>query len=115
MFYLTLVCALLDVEEKLAETEDAETIGENRPLLTILAIEEPENHIAPQLLGRVIRILKTISEKENSQVLLSSHTSAIVKRLDPESIFHFRITENYETEVNAILLPEYMLQELPYM
>ncbi len=106
MFYLTLVCSLLDVEEKLAETEETETIGTSRPLLTILAIEEPENHIAPQLLGRVIKILKTISEKENSQVFLSSHTSAIVKRLEPETIFHFRITEKYETEVNAILLPE---------
>jgi putative ATP-dependent endonuclease of the OLD family len=106
LFYLTLVCSLLDVEEKLAEDEDDETIGISRPLLTILAIEEPENHIAPQLLGRVVKILKSISEKENSQVLLSSHTSAIVKRLDPESILHFRITEEYETEVNRILLPK---------
>ncbi|MDP1763824.1 MAG: AAA family ATPase [Sediminibacterium sp.] len=104
LFYLTLVCALLDVEEKL--TDDEENIGINRPLLTILAIEEPENHIAPQLLGRVIKILKTIAAQENSQVLLSSHTPAIVKRLIPESIFHFRITENYQTEVNKILLPE---------
>jgi len=106
LFYLTLVCALLDIEEKLAENEDEENIGINRPLLTILAIEEPENHIAPQLLGRVIKILKTIASKENSQVLLSSHTPAIVKRLNPESILHFRITEKHETEVNKILLPE---------
>ena len=106
LFYLTLVCALLDIEEKLAENEDEENIGINRPLLTILAIEEPENHIAPQLLGRVIKILKTIAGKDNSQVLLSSHTPAIVKRLNPESILHFRITENYETEVNKILLPK---------
>lgn len=106
LFYLTLVCSLLDVEEKLAKEEDEETIGVTRPLLTILAIEEPENHIAPQLLGRVIKILKTIAEKENSQVLLSSHTPAIIKRLDPESILHFRITEDYETEVNPILLPD---------
>lgn len=106
LFYLTLVCALLDIEEKLAATEDDATIGISRPLLTILAIEEPENHIAPQLLGRVIKILKTIAEKENSQVLLSSHTPAIIKRLDPEWILHFRITEEYETEVNQILLPE---------
>lgn len=106
LFYLTLVCALLDIEEKLAKEEDEESIGISRPLLTILAIEEPENHIAPQLLGRVIKILKTIAEKENSQVLLSSHTPAIVKRLDPESIFHFRITEEFETEVNQILLPD---------
>ncbi|PTT40662.1 ATP-dependent endonuclease [Chryseobacterium sp. HMWF028] len=106
LFYLTLVCALLDIEEKLADEEDKENIGINRPLLTILAIEEPENHIAPQLLGRVIKILKTIAGQENSQVFLSSHTPAIVKRLDPESILHFRITEKYETEVNKILLPE---------
>lgn len=106
LFYLTLVCSLLDVEEKLHEEEEDETIGVSRPLLTILAIEEPENHIAPQLLGRIIKILRTIAEKENSQVLLSSHTPAIIKRLDPESILHFRITEEYETEVNQILLPE---------
>lgn len=106
LFYLTLVCALLDIEEKLAEQEDDENVGINRPLLTIIAIEEPENHIAPQLLGRVIKILKTIASKENSQVLISSHTPAIVKRLDAESILHFRITENYETEVNKIVLPE---------
>ncbi|RXM52925.1 MULTISPECIES: AAA family ATPase [unclassified Chryseobacterium] len=103
LFYLTLVCSLLDVEEKM--TEDEETIGITRPLLTVLAIEEPENHIAPQLLGRVIKILKSISGKENSQVLLSSHTPAIIKRLEPEQILHFRVTENYETEVNQILLP----------
>ncbi len=104
LFYLTLVCALLDIEEKMAD--DDENIGLSQPLLTILAIEEPENHIAPQLLGRVIKILKAIAEKENSQVVLSSHTPAIVKRLDPEAIFHFRITEEYKTEVNAIILPD---------
>jgi putative ATP-dependent endonuclease of OLD family len=106
LFYLTLVCALLEIEEKLAENDDEENIGINRPLLTILAIEEPENHIAPQLLGRVIKILKTIASKDNSQVFISSHTPAIVKRLNPESILHFRITNKYETEVNKILLPE---------
>lgn len=105
LFYLTLVCSLLDVEEKLAEIEDDEVIGQTSPLLTILAIEEPENHIAPQLLGRVIKILKTISDKENSQVLLSSHTPAIIKRLEPESILQFRITNEYNTEVNQIQLP----------
>ena len=104
MFYLTLVCALLDIEEKLGV--DPETIGVSRPLLTILAIEEPENHIAPQLLGRVIKILSTIAEKENSQVLLSSHTPAIIKRIAPESIIHFRITDKYETSVSQILLPK---------
>ena len=45
LFYFTLVCTLLKIEE---EIDDEERV---KPLLTILAIEEPENHIAPQLLG----------------------------------------------------------------
>lgn len=115
LFYLTLVCSLLDIEDKMAEREDTEIIGITRPLLTILAIEEPENHIAPQLLGRVIKILKTIAEKENSQVLLSSHTPAIIKRLTPEQILHFRITSEYQTEVNQILLPKSDVEAYKYV
>lgn len=107
MFYLTLVCALLDIEEQLAasQSSDEDPIM-TRPLLTILAIEEPENHIAPQLLGRVVKILDSISKQNHSQVLLSSHTPSIVRRIDPESILHFRITEQYESQVNEIELPK---------
>ncbi|GAF05571.1 ATP-dependent nuclease [Saccharicrinis fermentans] len=90
LFYLTLVCALLEVEEKIIKEDDDKI----RPVLTILAVEEPENHIAPQLLGRVISILTSISTKEKTQVFLSSHTPAIIKRIDPESIFHFRLIIN---------------------
>lgn len=104
LFYLTLVCALLEVEEKLSEGSDE--IGLSRPLLTLLAIEEPENHIAPQLLGRVTTILKTISERGNAQIFLSSHTPAIVKRISPESLCHFRIDKELQTDVNHIVLPE---------
>lgn len=102
LFYLTLVCALLEVEEKIT-SEDEDKV---KPLLTILAVEEPENHIAPQLLGRVVSILSNISKQVKTQVFLSSHTPAIIKRIDPESIFHFRIDKHYKSEVNAILLPD---------
>ena len=100
LFYFTLVCTLLKIEE---EIEDEERV---KPLLTILAIEEPENHIAPQLLGRVIKVLTSISRQDKAQVFLSSHTPAIIKRLDPESIFHFRINEDYATEINKVYLPQ---------
>ena len=100
LFYFTLVCTLLKIEE---EIDDEERV---KPLLTILAIEEPENHIAPQLLGRVIKVLTSISKQDKAQVFLSSHTPAIIKRLDPESIFHFRINEDYATEINKVYLPQ---------
>ena len=99
LFYFTLVCTLLKIEK---EIDDEDRV---KPLLTILAIEEPENHIAPQLLGRVIKILTSISKQDKAQVFLSSHTPAIIKRLDPESIFHFRINEDYATEINRVCLP----------
>ena len=104
LFYLTLVCALLDIEEKLVVDDEVDRV--KRPLLTILAIEEPENHIAPQLLGRVVKILQEIAKKSNTQVFLTSHTPAIIKRLDPETIFHFQISKESETVVNGIELPD---------
>lgn len=103
LFYMTLVCALLEVEETIKnKNPESDKIY---PELTILAIEEPENHIAPQLLGRVVSILKRLSNTPQSQVFLSSHTPAIIKRIDPEAIFHFRITNSQCTEINKIILP----------
>jgi putative ATP-dependent endonuclease of OLD family len=105
LFYITLICALLDIEEQLL-MESGEVIGTSSPLLTILALEEPENHIAPQLLGRVVNNLTRIAGKKNSQVFISSHTPSIIKRIEPESIFHFRIDETtYKTVVKTIVMP----------
>jgi putative ATP-dependent endonuclease of the OLD family len=103
LFYITLVCTLLEIEDSLPV--ETEIDGRPRPLLTLLEVEEPENHIAPQILGRVIKILVSIAQKSNTQVFITSHTPAIIKRLDPETIFHFRIAEKGTTEVNHIELP----------
>jgi putative ATP-dependent endonuclease of the OLD family len=103
LFYITMVCALLRVEQVQAVFELGDEIV--RPALTLLLVEEPENHIAPQILGRVIKILTEISHRPEVMVFLSSHTPAIVKRLEPESIYHFRMNEENGTEVNSIELP----------
>ncbi len=108
LFYLSLVNSLLEIEF-ISQTESDEEKAFNilPPALTILAVEEPENHIAPQLLGRIIDNLYQISTKNNSQVILTSHSPSIVKRINPESIRHLRISkENLCTKVNKILLPD---------
>lgn len=97
LFYITLVSTLLEIENK-QEKED-------KPLLNILAIEEPENHISQHLLGRIVRNLKEISKKDNAQVILSSHNSSIIGKVDPEYIRHLQI-QNSESIVNNITLPE---------
>ena len=97
LFYITLVSSLLEIESKQNKKD--------KPLLNILAIEEPENHISQHLLGRVVRNLKEIAQKENAQVILSSHNSSIVGKIDPEYIRHLQI-QNSESIVNCITLPE---------
>ncbi|MDE9959849.1 AAA family ATPase [Staphylococcus pseudintermedius] len=97
LFYITLVSTLLEIENK-QEKDD-------KPLLNILAIEEPENHISQHLLGRIVRNLKEISKKDNAQVILSSHNSSIIGKVDPEYIRHLQI-QNSESIVNNITLPE---------
>ncbi|EGQ3637887.1 AAA family ATPase [Staphylococcus pseudintermedius] len=97
LFYITLVSTLLEIENK-QEKDD-------KPLLNILVIEEPENHISQHLLGRIVRNLKEISKKDNAQVILSSHNSSIIGKVDPEYIRHLQI-QNSESIVNNITLPE---------
>lgn len=83
LFYLSLVSSLLEVERQITEKPTA--------ALTILAVEEPENHISPHLLGKVVENLKDISVKNNAQVLLTSHSETIIKNVSPEDICHLRI------------------------
>lgn len=97
LFYITLVSSLLEIEHKQEKID--------KPLLNILAIEEPENHISQHLLGRVVRNLKEIAEKENAQVVLSSHNSSIIGKIDPENIRHLQIM-NSVSLVNKITLPK---------
>ena len=108
LFYLSLVNSLLEIELiSQTESEEENVFNLLPPALTILAVEEPENHIAPQLLGRIIDNLDQISARNNSQVILTSHSPSIVKRIKPESIRHLRISkENLCTKVNKILLPD---------
>lgn len=111
LFYLSLVNTLLEIEEEILQSisdgEDQGAFTLLPPVLTIVAVEEPENHISPHLLGRVVAKLKLISEKENSQTILTSHTPAIVKRIEPTDIRYFRICKKCEsTKVKSLTLPD---------
>ena len=110
LFYLSLVNTFLEIEEEILKSikdgqEGIFTLIP--PVLTIVAVEEPENHISPHLLGRVVEKLNLISAKENSQTILTSHSPSIVKRIEPENLRYFRICKKYEcTKVKSIILPD---------
>lgn len=111
LFYLSLVNTLLEIEEEILKSissgKEQKAFTLLPPVLTIVAVEEPENHISPHLLGRVVEKLKLISAKDNSQTILTSHTPAIVKRIDPSNIRYFRMCrENECSKVKALMLPD---------
>lgn len=113
LFYFSLIDAFLKTEEKglkeISENieEKARTLNVSPPELTILLVEEPENHINPQLLGNALTNLRSISKNENSQVVFTSHNPSVVKRVDPEEIRHVRMESLFESSVvNKLVLPD---------
>lgn len=110
LFYLTLIDSLLELEnEAIMEIKnkvpDAERVlNIDPPALTLILVEEPENHVSPHLLGKVVKNLNSIRYKSNSQVLITSHSPSIIKRVDPTEIRHLRI-ENGMTLAKEIVLP----------
>jgi putative ATP-dependent endonuclease of the OLD family len=110
LFYLTLITSVFHAEDKaLSDTAaDSPLMGQELevPPLTVLAIEEPENHLAPHYLGRILKLLEEIAQSSRAQVLLTSHSPAILKRIDPVTVRHLRLDmATHQTTVRAITLP----------
>lgn len=124
LFYFSLVGTLLKVEEETikeilsdsTKEKDERVFSVEPPYITIMGVEEPENHISPYILGKIIKNLHTVSENVNSQVILSSHSASIIKRIDPENIRYFNISrDSLSTKVNSIILPDNKEQAFKYV
>lgn len=111
LFYISLVDSILDVESKIQQEIDTDpkhiSFNHKPPILTIIALEEPENHIAPHLIGQLATNMKKIASKSNAQTVFTSHSTAIIKRFDPEKLRYFRLNVNdCTTSVRSITLPD---------
>lgn len=110
LFYLAMVGAAFDIEEEVLAADDGdETFDLDRldpPSLTIFAVEEPENHISPHYLGRIMDVLRKLAESPRAQVLLTSHSPSIMHRVEPTEVRHLRLDPDSRTTlVNTIDLP----------
>lgn len=101
LFYISNIASLLDIEQKVG---DGNIIDIDKPVVTMFAIEEPENHVSPHLLGRLMGKLKEIADSVNTQVFITSHSPSIVKRIDPEHVLYVHLT-NDGTEIEGLELP----------
>lgn len=96
LFHFALVKALLDLKLDLEKEAGKEPVPPfsaafmQAPALTIFAFEEPENHLAPYFLSKLITELQKLTETQRVQGIITSHSPAIVGRLEPELLRYVR-------------------------
>lgn len=107
LLYISLVLAWQSLaREVLDGTETAFDQHRLRPPVhTLIALEEPENSLAPQYLGRIIRQLRKAAEHGDSQALIATHSPALLRRVDPEDICFLRLDGDRRSQVRRIVLP----------
>lgn len=109
LLHIALTAATLDLETEIAcgnHDDTFEMTAAELPTLTLLAIEEPENNLAPYFLSRVVQQLVDVTGSGRAQALISSHSASVMSRIPPEQVRHFRTdgTTN-STAVSQIVLP----------
>lgn len=120
LFHIALTAATLEVENDLfAQPADACAFDQEklrRMSLTLLAIEEPENSLSPFFLSRIVKQARDIGSMSSAQVALSSHSPAILSRVNPEEVRYFRLEQSVRcTDVKELELPQDDLEASQYV
>lgn len=108
LLYISLVLAWQALARRVLNGKDT-SLDPDRlrpPVHTVIALEEPENSLAPQYLGRVIRQLRGACEQGDVQALIATHAPTLLRRVHPESICFLRLNADRETTVHRIVLPD---------
>jgi predicted ATP-dependent endonuclease of OLD family len=110
LLHMALTAATLDIENTLVAGSLAASFdmtAAHLPVLTVLAIEEPENSLAPFYLSRIIGQVLQLCEAPRAQAVLASHSASVLNRIEPARIRYFRLDTDVDTAtVCAITLPE---------
>ncbi|ROQ23568.1 putative ATP-dependent endonuclease of OLD family [Streptomyces sp. PanSC19] len=108
LLYISLVLAWQSLARRVLTGEETSLDADRLrpPVHTVIALEEPENSLAPQYLGRIIRQLRDACAHGDVQALIATHAPALLRRVDPHAIRFLRLNTARETTVRHIVLPE---------
>jgi len=113
LVYFTLTKALLDIDkatrQAIIDTQPSNFDADKMklPIFSLIALEEPENHLSPHYLGRIIKLIKGYGSSELCQSVVSTHSASLVGRIEPSQIRHFRLdNETKSTHVQSLALPQ---------
>jgi putative ATP-dependent endonuclease of the OLD family len=108
LFYFALAAAVFDLErDAVADSIKGFRADELRiPALSIFGIEEPENHLSPYFLSRIVAQVRSMVSGPTAQALITSHSPAVLSRVEPVEVRYCRCAGAQRTSsVKAIAMP----------
>ncbi|MNX67678.1 recombination protein F [compost metagenome] len=92
LFYFALAAAVFDVERAAVagQIKGFRTEELAIPALTLFAVEEPENHLAPYYLSRILQQIRSLVETGAGQAIVSSHSPSVLGRVPPDDVRYCR-------------------------
>ncbi|EIO5872936.1 AAA family ATPase [Vibrio parahaemolyticus] len=122
LVYFALTKALFDIDKATrqaivgSQSSNFDVDKMKLPIFSLIVLEEPENHLSPHYLGRILKLVKDYASTEFCQSVVSTHSASLVGRIKPEQIRHFRLdSENICTKVQGLLLPEDSDEQAKYV
>jgi putative ATP-dependent endonuclease of OLD family len=109
LFYFALAAAVFDLERDAVAAKIKGFHGDELriPALSIFDIEEPENHLSPYYLARIIAQVRSIVGSDSAQALITSHSPSVLSRVEPTEVCYCRRkSEKRESTVVPVELPE---------
>ncbi|MDR0284240.1 MAG: AAA family ATPase [Propionibacteriaceae bacterium] len=108
LLYMSMVVAWQSVVHRSLAGEETSLDPDKlrAPVHMMLAIEEPENSLSPQYLGRINKLICDASKKGDLQGVVATHSPAMLRRVAPEAIRFLRLNDNRVATVHTIVLPE---------
>ncbi|MFT5675981.1 MAG: putative ATP-dependent endonuclease of OLD family [Paraglaciecola sp.] len=86
------------------------------PIFSMIALEEPENHLSPHYLGRIITLIKEYGSSDLCQAVVSTHSASLVGRVEPRQIRHFRLDNvTRSTQIQPLSLPDDSDEQAKYI
>lgn len=92
LFYFALAAAVFDLEREVVDgtVEGFRDDTLRIPALTLFALEEPENHLSPYFLARIIRQVRSLTGAGGAQAIVTSHSPAVLSRVNPREVRYCR-------------------------
>lgn len=118
LFYFALAAAVFDLEREVV-AGDVEGFLDDQlriPALTLFALEEPENHLSPYFLARIIRQVRSLTESGNAQALVTSHSPAVLSRINPREVRYCRCDPQTRiSTIKTIKMPPALDEEAKFV